>query len=209
MSTYSLTVQIDATDLPVLQGAGEQIVLVRRLADAGSPVAWITIPLAQNNVVTWDDQYVLFGASVAAAVGQVVIMNNTTDAVLQNRYSYTASGFSAPTPDGSLPSATVQIQNGDGGANAFGLAQSCSLSRQASPLNSQSVPAKQFVRFTASQSLWVYLASGISSGMVVAPPVTSPTRQVYSGALLVDFDTGSASRTVRYSATLGQFVTVG
>jgi hypothetical protein len=65
------------------------------------------------------------------------------------------------------------------------------------------------VRFTASQSLWVYLASGISSGMVVAPPVTSPTRQVYSGALLVDFDTGSASRTVRYSAPLGQFVTVG
>lgn len=212
MSTYELKVQIGDADLASLQAANEQIVLVRQLLDAGSPVAWAVVPLAQNRVITWNDDYSLFAAAGAgASVGKVVTVNNTAVATMSSNYTYTASGFSSAVPDSSLPQATVRIQNLDVASNAMGLAQTYSVDGlkkdQPVPLNAQSVPAKQFAQFTASQILWIYLASGTSTGMVVSEPTTAAkSRQAFSAALLVDFNTGAASQTVRYSAAHGYFL---
>ncbi|MCG6117918.1 MAG: hypothetical protein MEQ07_06955 [Aquimonas sp.] len=210
MSSYSIKVQIAADDLASLQAANEQILLVRRFLNAGSPVAWAVVPLAQNHVIAWNDDYSLF-AGAGASLGKVVTVNSATVATMKSHYTYTGLGFSSPVPDGLLPPATVQIQNVDKASNAMGLAQTYSVDgvgvAQPVPVNVESVPANQYARFTASQSLWIYLASGTSTGMVVVAPTTAAmSPKAFSAALLVDFDTGAASQTVLYSAALGQFV---
>lgn len=210
MSIYSLGLNINPSDLASLINAKEQIVLVRRLTDAGFPVAWGVISLLQSNVVTWNDDYQVFAAATPATVGRILVMNTATNATLQSDYDYSPSGFSGPSPDGSLPPGTVQIRNTDSNTNTFGFAQGYmrnGSSVTSIPVSAQPVPGRQLVRFSASQSLWVYLSSGVQSGMVVNPPVTSSmSRQVFSAALLLDFSNGNTSQSVIYSSELGQFI---
>jgi hypothetical protein len=214
MTTYSLTVQIDAADLPVLQSAGEQIVLVRQLADAGNTVAWIVLPLAQNHRLAWDDDYALFASATPNTVGNRIVVAASTAALAQSAYRYSTTGFQGPAPDAGLSPDMVQVTNAVPFASApsimLGLAQSCSVDGAAAgapqPLNAQTVPALQIAQFTLSQNLWIYLASGLAAGAITRAPLAAvKARQVASGAILLQFDSASASRSVRYSAELGRF----
>lgn len=144
MSTYSLGLTISQSDLATLINAKEQIVLVRRLIDAGVPVAWAVIPLSQSNALNWNDEYQLFATSTPTTVGQTLAMNAAVSAMLQCDYDYSPSGFTGPNPDGSLPAATLQVHNADSNSNAFGLAQGYvrnGATIPPVPLNAQSVPA--------------------------------------------------------------------
>lgn len=217
MTSYALTLQIDAADLPTLQQAGEQIVLVRRLADAGRCVAWTVIPLAPAHTVTWNDDYALYASNTPNAIGNLVTVGASTSVVWQCDYRYATTGFQGPTPDANLGAATVQLINQVPATTAAsilsGLAQSCAVDGAAAgamqPLNAQTVPAQQIAQFTASQALWVYLASGLQTGMIVNTPVTTTnmvnTRQVFSAPLLLQFSATAANQTARYSSTLGSF----
>ncbi|WP_386069515.1 hypothetical protein ACFJIW_04775 [Tahibacter sp. UC22_41] len=217
MTSYTLTLLIDAADLPTLQQAGEQIVLVRRLADAGRCVAWAVIPLAPSHTVTWNDDYALYASNTPNAIGNLVTVGASTSVVWQCDYRYATTGFQGPVPDANLGAATVQLVNQVPATTAAsilsGLAQSYAVDGAASgtaqPLNAQTLPALQIAQFTASQALWIYLASGLQTGMIVNTPVTTTnmvnTRQVFSAALLLQFSATAANQTARYSSTLGSF----
>jgi len=217
MTSYALTLQIDAADLPTLQQAGEQIVLVRRLADAGRCVAWAVLALAPSRTVSWNDDYALYASNTPNAIGNLVNVGASTTVIWQCDYRYATTGFQGPVPDANLGTATVQLINQVPAATApsilSGLAQSYAVDGAAAgtaqPLNAQTLPAQQIAQFTASQSLWVYLASGLQTGMIVSTPVTTTTmvdtRQVFSAALLLQFSAAAPSQTVRYSSTLGRF----
>lgn len=210
MSNYSLTVDITSSDMVALLDAKQQIVLVRRMSDAEVPVAWAVVPLLQSNVVTWNDDYQLFATSTPTSVGQTLVVNTAINATLQSDYAYSPAGFTGPSPDGSLPPGTVQIRNLDSNSNAFGFAQGYARNGtpvKSLPINAQIVPAQQYARFSASQSVWVYLSSGVQSGMVVNPPLSSGrSRQAFSAALLLDFNSTNTTQSVAYSSTLGQFI---
>lgn len=217
MTAYTLTLQIDAADLPPLQQAGEQIVLVRRLADAGRCVAWAVLALAPSHTFSWNDDYSLYASNTPNAVGNLVSVGAATTVTWQCGYRYTSVGFSSPTPDPTLGSSTVQLVNQVPAATAasmlVGLAQAYAVdggaSGTAQPLNAQTVPAQQIARFTASQAVWIYLASGLQTGMILTTPVTATpmldTRQVFSPALLLPFSAAAPNQTARYSSTLGSF----
>ncbi|WP_257388347.1 hypothetical protein [Tahibacter caeni] len=217
MTAYTLTLQIDATDLPTLQQAGEQIVIVRRLADAGRCVTWAVITLAPSHTVSWNDDYALYASNTPNATGNLVAVAATTPVTWQCDYRYTTTGFQGPVPDAGLGTTTVQLVNQVPAATAAsvlgGLAQSYAIDGGAAgalqPLNAQTVPAQQITQFTASQALWVYLASGLQTGMIVGTPATTAamvgTRQVFSPALLLQFSAAAPNQTARYSSTLGSF----
>lgn len=218
MTAYSLTLQIDSADLPVLQAAGQTIVLVRQLADAGNTVAWASLALAQNHVVTWNDDYSLFASNTPNDVGNVISITSSVAVIAQCDYTYAASGFQGPTPDAGLDPDMVQIANKVASTTApsimMGFAQAYAVdggsSGSAQPLNAQSIPAQQFAQFTQSQALWVYLASGTGSGMITRPPLlTGGPKQVASSAILLQFGASSATQTVRYSPVLGHFYPSG
>lgn len=217
MTTYSLTVQIDAADLPTLQSAGEQIVLVRELADAGNTVAWIVLPLAPNHQLSWDDDYALFASGTPNIVGNRIVVTAGTTALAQCAYRYGTGGFQGPTPDAGLDADQVQVTNaipaGTAPSVVLGLAQACGIDGTAAgnpqPLNAQTVPALQIALFTQSQNLWIYLASGVAAGTITRPPLVSGmTEQVVSLATLLAFDAKNSIQTVRYSAVLGRFYVV-
>lgn len=214
MSNYSLTVQIDGTDLPTLLAAGQQTVLVRQLKDAGQNVAWAVLALAPNRTMTWNSDYSLFGSNTPNVTGNVVGVAASTAAVLRCDYDYSAAGFSTPTPDGSLSADMVQASNTVPASTApsvmLGLAQAYAVdggtAGAAQPLNAQTVPALQIAQYTVSQDVWIYLASGISAGMIVRTPVSiASTKQVMSVATLLQFGPTTNSQTVRYSSVLGRF----
>lgn len=217
MTAYSLTLQIDSADLSVLQAAGQTIVLVRQLADAGNTVAWASLALAQNHVVTWNDDYSLFASNTPNDIGNVISITSNVAAIAQCDYTYATSGFQGPTPDAGLDPDMVQIANAVASTTApsimLGFAQAYAVdggSSGAQPLNAQSIPARQFAQFTQSQALWVYLASGIVSGMITRPPLlTGRVEQVASSAILLQFGASSATQTVRYSPVLGHFYPSG
>lgn len=216
MTDYSLTLQISSADLPTLQAAGQQIVLVRKLANAGQTVAWAVLPLALNRRVGWNDNYSLYVSNTPNALGNVIVAAAQTSATFQCDYSVSVNGFQGPVPDPALGPATVQIVNTVPASSSpsmlLGLAQCYGLdggaSGSAQPLNAQTVPAQQIAQFSAAQQVWVYLASGFATGMIVPPPLTSTnatTKQVFSTALLLSFSAALPSQTALYSSTLGRF----
>lgn len=216
MTTYSLTLQIDATDLPALLAAGEQVVLARQFADAGNTVAWAALPPVQHRLVTWDDDYSLFASDTPNSVGNVISIASSTPATLRCDYRLDAVGFQGPTPDAALGPDSVQITNAMPATAApavlLGLAQAYGVDGGASgpplPLNAQSVPALQVAQFTRQQNLWVYVASGRVTGMITPPPLlndASREKEIVSSALLLPFDATRPNRTVRYSSLLGHF----
>jgi hypothetical protein len=216
MTDYSLTLQISSTDLPTLQAAGQQIVLVRKLANAGQNVAWAAIPLAQNRLVSWNDSYAIYASTTPNAIGNVILSTAQTSATLQCSYSLSMTGFQGPIPDPTLPAAAVRITNtvpaGTAPSMLMGLAQAFALdggsAGTAQPLNAQTVPAQQIAQFSAAQQLWIYLASGVSGGMILPPPLSgtnATARQVFSTALLLSFSAATPAQTAMYSSTLGRF----
>ncbi|MCQ4166519.1 hypothetical protein [Tahibacter harae] len=220
MTDYTLTLQISSADLPTLQAAGQQIVLVRKLADAGQTVAWAVLPLALNRRVGWNDSYTLYASNTPNLIGNIIVVAAQAGATFQCDYSLSVSGFQGPVPDPALGPATVQIVNtvpaGSSASMLLGLAQCYGLDGGASgsvqPLNAQTVPAQQIARFSAAQQVWVYLASGCATGMIVPPPLSTTTasaKQVFSTALLLSFSAAAASQTALYSATLGRFYVPG
>ena len=74
MTDYTLTLQISSADLPTLQAAGQQIVLVRKLADAGQTVAWAVLPLALNRRVGWNDSYTLYASNTPNLIGNIIVV---------------------------------------------------------------------------------------------------------------------------------------
>lgn len=220
MTDYLLTLQISSTDLPTLQAAGQQIVLVRKLADAGQTVAWAVLPLALNRRVGWNDSYALYASNTPNAPGNVIVIAAQASATFQCDYSLTPSGFQGPVPDPALGSATVQIVNtvpaSTSASMLLGLAQGYGLdggaSGSAQPLNAQTVPAQQIARFSAAQQVWIYLASGCATGMIVPPPIATTNataKEVFSTALLLSFSATAASQVALYSSTLGRFYAPG
>lgn len=215
MAAYALTLQIDAADLPTLQQAGERIVLARRLADAGNPVVWSSLAPALTHQVAWVDDFFLFASQTPNVQGNRVLVQATAAAVLRSRYGYSINGFSAPVPTASLPADVVETHNGVGtdiaSSMMLGFAQSCAVDGGPAgdplPLNAQTVPALQWSRLAAAQDVWVFLASGLAAGTIIATPATSAVqgRQVFSTALLISLSPSQPAVTARYSATLGAF----
>jgi len=220
MSTYTLQLMINSTDLSTLLEAGENIILARAFSDSASNVAWVSFKPFGNNSISWEDQYGMYGA-VTMSSGQINPQSTTLIDVASGMYYnfgpatpvFTGpySGPSAPGP-GSFrvfnllpPTAYPSF--------VFGLTQNATVNgaaAAASPTTAQVVPANQFATFTPLETVYVWLQSGVAAGAVVTvPPLVGLTAgltlQATSRATKIQF-TGASSLTYVYSSTAGAFV---
>ncbi len=207
---FTLNVEISATDLRSIQAANEVIVLVKNIA-AGRPVAWVAALPMMSTVLSWDEGYSLFASSSPSTVGGTVSMMATTPANGGYAYPFTTAGFGSGVRRQDLGNAQYRVDNAVPAAQwpvlLFGLAQPVSINGNGSgaalPLNAETVPAMQSTIQSATDSVTIWLQSGVSAGQIVSVPSPVSLLSV-SGKLVVSFANAS-TQTVRYSSDSGRF----
>lgn len=207
---FTLNVEISSTDQKIIRAADELIVLVKNIA-AGKPVAWVAAAPMTSTVLSWDTGYTLFASNSPNTLGGGLTMMATTPANGGYAYPFTTTGFGSGARRQDLGNTQYRVDNmvaaSQWPALLFGLAQSVSINGNGSaaplPLNAETVPAMQSTIQNASDSVTIWLQSGVSAGQIVSIP--APAAQMsMSGKLVVSF-ANTSTQTVRYSSSSGRF----
>lgn len=208
---FSLTVQISATDLPVILEAAERIVLIKNIG-SGKPVAWIATQPLQQSLITWEGGYSLFASNSPTKVGGRIAMSSDTSANGGFSYPYSILGFGAGASHSGLTPQQYRVVNDIPSTTSpglqFGLAQTITVdgkpSPQVLPLNAEMVPAMQSTIQNATDTVTIWLQSGVVAGQILTVPSAVSTSSI-SGTLVVPFTTGAPAQTVLYSSNSGRF----
>ena len=207
MPTYTLELSINAQDLETIEGAGENIILAKPVNSAGGTpnMAWLSIKPLKGNQIMWTEDYAMYASTTTQFQGGSIIQTISTaypalDGVC---YAFDVNGFSGqtaglqPVSKGSysaLNDYTAQP------AMTFGLTQSATTTSgnvTLSPLNAQSVPKDQQVIFTPFPTVWVWLETQVTSGVLFTG--------VFSKVAVVTFGGSVTTQALTYDSTRGQF----
>jgi hypothetical protein len=213
MTTFTLTICIDSSDLVTITDAGESVVLVRsfRTIDPGNVAWWVFSPFG-TNTVTWEDGgYGTFASETAIQVGELIQIVGTGGAAEGESVTFTENKtFSGPSADPNVQSGQYGVINrySDLSVLTFGLQQALSVNsvtESASPLVASQIPRGQFMVFQPSHEVSVFLDSSILTGQVLQVPVPPSTTLVTSFATTVNLSPDSPSATLHYNSSKGQF----
>jgi hypothetical protein len=208
MPTYTLDLSISANDLETIKGAGENIIVAKPVnSAAGTPnVAWLSINPLEGNQIVWTEDYAMYASTTQIQSGASVFQTSTTPYPAEDGvcYMFDASGAfpgktSAPQPVARGSYSTLNDYTALP-AMTFGLTQSATTTSgnyHFSPLNAQSVPSLQQVVFTPLTTVWVWLESQITSGVVIT--------SVFSKVAVVTFGGSVTTQALTYDSAHAQF----
>jgi hypothetical protein len=208
MPTYTLELSISQTDLETIEGAGENIIVAKPVnSPDGTPnVAWLSIKPLEGNQIVWTEEYAMYASTSQIQSGASIFQTSTTPYPAEDGvcYQFDAHGtfpgqIAAPQP---VAGGSYSILNDYTAQKAmtFGLTQSATTTNgnyHLSPLNAQSVPSQQQVVFTPFTTVWVWLETQVSSGVVLT--------SVFSKVAVVTFGGSATTQALTYDDTHGQF----
>ena len=208
MPTYTLELSIKADDLEIIKGAGENIIVAKPVThDLGTPnVAWLSIIPLEGNQITWTENYAMYASTMQVQGGATIFQTSATPYPAEDGICYDldpAGVFTGPTtgPQAVSTGSYSSLNNYTAlPAMTLGLTQSATTTSgnfTLNPLNAQSVPSLQQVIFTPLTTVWVWLQSQISSGVVLT--------SVFSKVAVVTFGGGVTTQSLAYDAKHGQF----
>ena len=208
MPTYTLELSIDANDLEVIKGAGENIIVAKPVNSAiGTPnVAWLSIIPLEGNQITWTENYAMYASTMQVQGGASIFQTSATPYPAEDGICYDldpAGVFTGPTtgPQAVSTGSYSSLNNYTAlPAMTLGLTQSATTTSgnfTLNPLNAQSVPSLQQVIFTPLTTVWVWLQSQISSGVVLT--------SVFSKVAIVTFGGSVTTQSLAYDPSHGQF----
>jgi len=208
MPTYTLDLSIDANDLEIIETAGENIIVAKPVnSAAGTPnVAWLSITPLENNQIVWTENYAMYASTTQVQGGASIFQTSATVYPAEDGICYDLNStgvFTSPvTSPESVPPGSYSTLNNYTvlPAMTLGLTQSATTTSgnfTLSPLNAQSVPSNQQVIFTPFTTVWVWLESQISTGVVLT--------SVFSQVTVVTFGGSVTSQSLAYDPTHGQF----
>lgn len=227
--TYTLNVQINASDLDTIHKANEKVVLIKIVPDGQHKITWVTFVPFEQNKVTWENGYYLY-ASLTNPVEDVQInVNSSTKAEVRYEYEYTGNlSFSNGQYNSQLGEGQYEVINQVPTDQqpwlTFGMAQTCTVNSKENaimPINAEVVPALQFAVFTPTDIVLIFLASDIQEsavhdnviigfGLAAADSRKIPSPDIEmraeSVATQLSFSPANQTITVEYSASLGKFV---
>lgn len=205
MTTYGLNINIDSAGLTNIYNAGQSVTLVKSVGSttsSSSTVAWVSFQPYLGNVVSWTQNYLVYGTLLALQSGAQIVMTSATQNPVQAGFTYTfKQGQFSGASGGAAGSFNVNNQQGNG--INFGLAQTASVNgtNVLAPLNAVPVNMNQTASFTPIETVSIFLSSYSNNGVVIS--------SVAGNALSVQLTSASPVATIGFNNTNNTFYLAG
>lgn len=202
MTTYSLTMNIDAAGLSAIYHAAQRVTLVKSVGSSPSNVAWVSFDPFQTNTVTWTENYVIYGTTSSVEAGASLVMTSQSAGPAQTGLLYVFQNGQFTVAPGGEPG-SFNVENEQANGINFGLGQTAKINGTSvlAPLNAVMVNENQTASFTPIETVSVYLTSIENNGVVIS--------RVASNALVVTLTSQSPSATLGFDDTSNTFFITG
>ncbi len=201
MTTYSLNINIDPAGLSAIFSANQLVTLVKSVGStpsAAGSVAWVSFHPFENNIVSWNENYLIYGTTTSLQSGAQIVMTSQTATPVQTGFTYTfEQGQFTGGPGGQSGSFNV-VNNLMNGIN-FGLAQTAIVNGLSTlaPLNAVPVNIDETASFTPIETVSIFLSSFENNGVVIS--------QVAGNALAVELTSASPSASIGFKDATNTF----
>ena len=205
MTTYGLNINIDSTGLTNIYNANQYVTLVKSVGSSttpGSTVAWVTFQPYQSNVVTWVENYLIYGTIMSLQSGAQIVMTSSTPNPVQAGWTYTFQQGQFTGASGGAAGA-FNVDNQQSNGINFGLAQTANVNGSSvlAPLNAVPVNMNQTASFTPIETVSIFLSSYENNGVVIS--------SVAGNALAVQLSSASPTATIGFNDTNNTFYLSG
>ena len=200
---YGLNISIDSTALQQIYAAGQAVTLVKSvvsnpLSSGNLPVAWVSFSPLQENAVTWQETYNIYGTTTVLSAGATIVQTSVTSTPVQTGWIYTfAQGFFTGAQGGAT--GTYNMSNQQNGSFSFGLSQQAMVNNVMvnAPLNAIPVLYNEGASFTPEETVSIFLSNSVNNGVVLS--------QVASNALAVTLTSQNATANIGYNDATNTF----
>ncbi|MES2479085.1 MAG: hypothetical protein V4561_08360 [Bacteroidota bacterium] len=215
---YTLTINIDSQGRQFLLDNNETIVLVSpQDIDYNYSVACVSFsPFGNSNTVVFNNTWIEYASSQNIQFNEVILMGMTENASKGNIYIF--NGISIIQGGAAYSNEVYGLSNKGADIDNLtcGLGQLITINSdeaQNCPLSVYSTPYNQTTYFQATTKIWIFVASGIEAGMIIATQMLTPIGSTQfengvSGALTVgdylEIDL-TENPTVSFDATINAF----
>lgn len=195
MATYGLNINIDSTGLTNIYNADQYVTLVKSVGSttaSGNTVAWVTFQPYQSNIVSWVENYLIYGTISQLQSGATIVMTSQTASAVQTGWTYTFEQGQFTGASGGA-SGSFNLENQQSNGINFGLAQTATVngSSTLAPLNAVPVNINQSASFTPIETVSIFLSSYENNGVVIS--------SVAGNALTVQLTTASPVATIGFN----------
>lgn len=209
MPNYSLTLNIDPTDLNVIKAAGQRLTLAKPVGSGDPNVVWLSIDPFQSTTVEWTEEYWIYASTTEVAQGNNISkLSEVTPgpALDAGYYPFTpAATFGVFQNSPAIPSGTFAAENmmpyTQYPALTFGLSQSAMVSKKKAerkPISAQSVLSQQQIQMTPFTNIYVWLQSQFASETIIT--------KIVGNNAVARFGGGVNDITLKYDPNRGVFV---
>lgn len=210
MPAYSLKIQFDEQGLNNINGAGQQVALVKakEISDQ-TKVIWVAFPPMQKNTITWTNQYFIYSTSANLHDEAGLETISPKPAGGGNSYTFRA-GYLNDGSHGLMPN-LYGVVHGDPAFPRLtvGLAQDAAVNGNTQgplPLNAEVVLYNQQVLFSPIENVLVFVGGPLKQSQILDTSwLTRYAVISMSNPLSVDFTQGR-SQTIHYESTTNQFL---
>lgn len=218
MSIFTLNIAIDASDLAVINLAGESLTIVfgvtsvvtsaSKIYRTQPVLVWLAFAPFENNVVSFSDaSYLVYAATVMPAPGAVVQVGSQATAVAGMLQAFQPNGTFGPAQAANeLGSNTFAIDNSypaAAGYSAFGLGLAATVNGSAvaaTPLIASVTPNMQQIQLSPNYGVQVFLQTGVENAMILPNSIAAlPVFQL---------STALTTLNLKYNAKIGGFYVV-
>lgn len=132
MPTLTLNLGIDTTDLRIIRGAQERIILAKKVNGETPNVIWQSFSPFEGNQIKWDEDYGIYASTTQIVNGATIFQLSATAFPSQDRVIYpflSDATFGDPVSDPSVGKGTFATTNGYLAEDSltFGLFQSATI----------------------------------------------------------------------------------
>jgi len=165
---YSLNISIDSAAVRTINQTRQRVTLVKSKA-GGTTLAWVTFKPMENNLVTWEENYLIYATTTALQEGAVLDLQSQTDLPVQTGFVYTLQDGVFNKGDGGTKGLFAAVNQDENGEN-FGLAQTAIIHGKSvlAPLNAIPVNHNQNVTFEPIETVSIYLSNIQDNGVVIS-----------------------------------------
>jgi hypothetical protein len=203
MTTYSLNIQIDDPGLDKIANSQKRVTLIKSVGGKkGSNVAWVSFDPAETSVVTWTEDYFIYGTRTISDDGAAIQITSRTHDPVETGAMYTfANGHFTTGTGGKDGVFNVDNEQPDAGSTPFnfGLAQKATINGTVvlAPLNMVPANMGDKITFDPEETISIYLSDLQDNGVVIST--------VDSDALTVTLSTQSPNGVVHLNSANDTF----
>ncbi|MEQ5776426.1 MULTISPECIES: hypothetical protein [unclassified Thalassospira] len=176
---YTLTLNVDPTDLNIINGAQQKIALAKPVGNSSVSVIWVAFDPFESNSIQWSEEYWLYASTASTGTNgeKITKLSEVQPGPSMTGSIYTfgdSATFGQPVKSADVASGTFAAQNdmsyGKYPCLTFGLSQTAQVNQkieERKPISANSVLATQQIQVTPYTHVYIWLEGHFESSTII------------------------------------------